>query len=370
MYGRYIRFASVAILGFALTAASVVHAQQGNASAERTGKQLFDAACATCHGTDGRGAPTVGFDIPLPDFTDCGFASREPDEDWLAVTHFGGPARAFDRMMPAYGDALTPAEMARIMGRVREFCRDEAWPRGELNLPRALVTEKAFPEDEAVWTGAFNAEGVGGVSQRLIYEKRWGPRNQFEFVVPFIAQERSPSNWIGGVGDLAFAFKRDLFHSLRTGSIFSVATEVVFPTGNADKGFGSGHMKFEPWVAFGQVLPSAGFLQFQGGFEIPSNRDRPDEVFFRTAIGKTFTPNLYGRTWTPMVEFLGSRNLVAGAPVSWDLLPQLQVSLSKRQHILLSGGVRIPATDSRNRSTQVVFYLLWDWFDGGLFSGW
>jgi hypothetical protein len=33
-------------------------------------------------------------------------------------------------------------------------------------------------------------------------------------------------------------------------------------------------------------------------------------------------------------------------------------------------GVRIPVTDADVRQTQVLFYLLWDWFDGGFFAGW
>ena len=50
-----------------------------------------------CHGADGRGSPPerVGFDVPLPDFTDCSFATREPDGDWFAVAHQGGPVRGF-----------------------------------------------------------------------------------------------------------------------------------------------------------------------------------------------------------------------------------------------------------------------------------
>ena len=45
-----------------------------------SGESVYRAACAACHGPDGRGAPqlTVGFDVPLPDFTDCSFNSREP----------------------------------------------------------------------------------------------------------------------------------------------------------------------------------------------------------------------------------------------------------------------------------------------------
>ena len=59
----------------------------------RTGKELYNAACAACHGVDGKGRPesTVGFDIPLPDLTDCNFASREPNGDWYYVAAQGGP---------------------------------------------------------------------------------------------------------------------------------------------------------------------------------------------------------------------------------------------------------------------------------------
>ena len=30
----------------------------------------------------------------------------------------------------------------------------------------------------------------------------------------------------------------------------------------------------------------------------------------------------------------------------------------------------LPATETAGRDTQVVMYLLWDWFDGGFFDGW
>jgi hypothetical protein len=71
-----------------------------------------------------------------------------------------------------------------------------------------------------------------------------------------------------------------------------------------------------------------------------------------------------------MIEFLSSRDLVDRAKVNWDIVPQMQVSLSKRQHILASVGVQFPANNTMGRSTQVLFYVLWDWFDGGWREGW
>ena len=84
-----------------------------------TDDELYTRACAACHGADGAGrsAEDVGFDTPLPDFTDCEFTSREPDPDWYAVIHQGGPVRAFDRMMPgAFGQFCAVATLGRVCG--------------------------------------------------------------------------------------------------------------------------------------------------------------------------------------------------------------------------------------------------------------
>jgi hypothetical protein len=57
----------------------------------RSGRQLYEAACAACHGRDGKGVSRtiVGFETPLPDFTNCSFVTPEPDADWMAVIHQG-----------------------------------------------------------------------------------------------------------------------------------------------------------------------------------------------------------------------------------------------------------------------------------------
>ena len=46
------------------------------------------------------------------------------------------------------------------------------------------------------------------------------------------------------------------------------------------------------------------------------------------------------------------------------------MSLSKLQHVLLSVGVRVPINEREERKPQLLTYLLWDWFDGGLFQFW
>ena len=339
-----------------------------------TGKEIYRAACVSYHGADGRGEAqtTVGFETPLPDFSDCNFSTREPVADWMAVVHGGGPVRAFSEIMPSFSEALTLEQIEKVANYVHGFCGDRSWPRGELNLPRALVTEKAFPEDEAVLTTSINTTGASAVENVIVYEKRFGARNQMEFVVPFSFQRQNTGTWFGGVGDVALGYKRLLAHSLESGSIFSVAGEVILPTGNEDRGFGKGVTVFEGFASYGQILPADFFAQFQGGIETPTHKDdASNAAFWRAVIGRTMSEDQgFGRAWSPMVEFLAERDFATGASVNWDIVPQMQVTLSKRQHIMANFGVRIPLTNTASRSTAVVFYLLWDQFDGGVFEGW
>ena len=339
-------------------------------SLERTGAELYQAACAACHGRDGRGAPQslVGLDLPLPDFTDCEFTTPEPDLDWTSVIHDGGPARAFDRRMPAFGEALSLEEIQRVIDHLRTFCRNTDWPRGELNLPRAFFTEKAFPENEAVYTVSIQQSQV---TNEFLYERRLGRRSQLEIAVPLEAVEPSAGDWRYGLGDVAFAVKHAFYHDLDRGSILGAGAEVIFPTGNEADGLGGGYAIGEPFVLFGQMLPGDGFVQAHVGMELPLNREaKPNEAYWRIAAGKSFVQHRWERTWTPMVELLGNRELLSGEKVYWDVVPQMQVTLSKRQHIMINAGLSLPVNGGDERPKRFVMYLLWDWFDGGLFEAW
>ena len=340
--------------------------------ADRTGAQIFEAACATCHARDGRGTPkpAVGFDVPIRDFTDC-TASAEPSPDWFAVVHEGGPVRALDRHMPAFGDALTADDIEKVVDHLRSFCADrEAWPLGDLNFPRAFFTEKAFPENETVLTTNFATGGDQAVGNELVYERRLGARNQLEVIVPIDFQQRASGQpWVKGIGDVALALRRTFLANASSGTIAAAGAEIVVPTGNADKGLGNGYTVFEPFAMWGQTLPRDSYFQMHGGIEIPSDGDATKEAYLRTAIGTTFAQDRgFGRAWSPQLEVLWARPF--GDESEWDVVPQLQVSLSKLQHVLLAGGVRVPLTQREERHPQVLVYFLWDWFDGGLFSFW
>lgn len=343
-------------------------------SAERvwqSAAEVYRAACAACHGADGTGMPeqVVGFDVELPDFTDCSFATREPDGDWLAVVHEGGPARGFSEIMPAFGDALGDEEIQMAVDHLRSFCEEDGWPRGDLNLPRPMFTEKAFVEDEAVITLGSTTEKPVEMVAELVFEKRFGSKSQLEVIVPFgVAQLED--HWVGGLGDIALGVKHAWLASTRSGSILSGIGEIILPTGLRRGGIGGGKVVIEPSLAYGQILGPAGFLHLQAGMEIPAEPGATLEAFWRAVYGYTFSQGRFGRSWSPMVEVLGKSDLEQGATVHWDIVPQLQVALNTRQHVLLNVAALVPLEPGKGRPVGVFVYLLWDWFDGGLGEGW
>jgi hypothetical protein len=271
--------------------------------------------------------------------------------------------------MPAFGSVLSAAEISLAIGHVRTFCTD-SWPRGDLNLPRAFFTEKAFPENEAVWTTVFATRPARAVSNVLVYEQRLGAKNQVEITAPIHFNEGADGQWTRGLGDVGVAFKRAMHASVQSGRIVAAGAEILFPTGNAALGLGRGDTIIEPFAMWGQLLPRNSFLQVHGGAELPAHPDRTsNELFLRTALGTTFAQDRgFGRAWTPQLELLWAKP--EGESPEWDLVPQVQVTLSKLQHVMVAVGARVPLTQRAERHPQALFYLLWDWFDGGFFDFW
>ncbi len=277
--------------------------------ADAPGHAIYAASCANCHGLDGAALDRslVAFEEELPDFTDCDFAAREPDADWIAVAHEGGPVRGFSEMMPAFRGALTEEQLGRVMAHIRTLCTDSRWPRGELNLPRPLLTEKAYPEDEWVVEGDGDLGEGNAIGSTLVYEYRFGPRSQVEVVIPYGWTRRSAGSdvhspvsgdgdrdhdrsdddrdksgpWSHGLGDVVLGLKHVLFHSLDTGTILSLGGEVILPTGDARAGLGAPGSALEPFFSFGQILPGDAFLQGQAGVEVPLYEEAETEGFGR-----------------------------------------------------------------------------------------
>jgi hypothetical protein len=92
-------------------------------------------------------------------------------------------------------------------------------------------------------------------------------------------------------------------------------------------------------LAWDQALPKDSFVQFHAGFERPSNLEiEKNSVYWRTALAQA---------WRSAGAACGShggsarrQELDTDAKAEWDLVPQMQVTLSVFQHIRASVGVR------------------------------
>jgi mono/diheme cytochrome c family protein len=366
-------------LGLLVLAVSGASAQTpAPAAASLTsGEAIFQAGCAGCHGANGEGAPQTStmFERPstFPDFTDCAGATPELDIDWKATITQGGHGRGFSPIMPSFAEELTSEQVDAVIRYMRGLCRSDRYPRGELNLPRPLRTEKAFPESEAIETMAFTTQHATSIDTEFSYEYRLSARNQIELAIPFAsmpAESGDVGARTGGIGDVAIGLKRVLFAS--HSSIVSGFGEIALPTGNSDRGLGSGTTTFSFHLMAGQTLPWNSFVQGQIGTDQPTNTDvAARTLFWRFNIGKSFRQeDGLGRLWSPMFEVVSDHDFAIGAPFVIDVLPQFQVTLNRRQHVRANVGLQIPASYREGRPKQLVFYLLWDWFDGGLFEGW
>jgi mono/diheme cytochrome c family protein len=360
----------LSLLASAATAQTLAPA----ARALTSGESIFQAGCAGCHGATGQGAPDTStmFDRPstFPDFTDCAGTTPELDVDWKATITQGGHGRGFSPIMPSFAEELTSEQVDAVIKYLRGLCRSDRFPRGELNLPRPLRTEKAFPESEAIETFGVATRHAPDIDTEFSYEYRLSARNQIELAIPYASLHDGSGARVGGIGDVAIGLKRVLFAS--HDAVVSGFGEIALPTGNSGKGLGSGGTTFSFHLMAGQILPGNSFVQAQVGTDQPVDTLlAPRTLFWRLNVGRSFRQEGgLGRLWSPMFEVVSDRDFQNGATADIDVIPQFQVTLNRRQHVRANVGLQIPASNRDGRSKQVVFYLLWDWFDGGFLEGW
>jgi hypothetical protein len=333
---------------------------------ELDGYTIYAQACASCHAADGRGSPTgTAIKVPLPDFTDCSFTTREPTSDWSYVTTHGGAGMGLSNQMPSFRGVLSDDEIEKVLDYIRGFCTDDRWPRGELNFRRPLFTSKAFPESEAVLSHELT-DGRGGdrnwVTQ-VAAEARVGPRGQVELVIPFVVDDPDPGATEGGVGDLALSYKHVLYASLPRMTIASASLEVVVPSGDRDDGLGDGTVKLEPSLHFGKQIEP---LVFQGQIKglAPIDEDRADRgVRYHVAASYPLGP--LRRDWWPTLEFEALQNVTADEE-SYFLTPQVYKAIRKRGHVAVALGVQVPVGGHQPFDYRLAAFLLWEYRDGGL----
>jgi hypothetical protein len=340
---------------YVLVAAAVTVASQAQPT---TIPEMWTAWCARCHAEDGTGRvaePTVTVE-PM-DFTDCKVTSPEPDVDWERAIAKGGPGVGLSPQMPAFEDSLTPTQINLFVSHIRGFCSEPGWPSGNVNFPRPILTEKAFPENEVVLLPAIahypedEAPSITDASFTAIYERRFGKQSMLEVSIPLVTTN-SLETRTSGLGDVAVGVKHAAYFN---GSrIISVGLELALPTGDRFKDHGSGALVIEPFVSAGMMLGNW-YWQSQLKPEISTNTVRTGHHFvYNTYIGRDTSeaPD----TWTLGVELNGEDDQVA-------LTPQFRKGLTGTGALAASFGMMLPLNKRDEQGMRWVGYLLWEYLE-------
>jgi hypothetical protein len=328
------------------------------------GKLIYAEACAACHAEDGRGQVTgLGFKEPLPDFTWCAFNSEETDRDWQTIVTEGGPVAGRSAVMPSFRDAMTDEQIRQVVAYLRTFCRED-WPRGELNFPRLLVTEKAWPENEVLITGQTSRTPTKEQQTMLAWigETRVGPRGQFELSVPLQINDPQGGGPLAGIGDVEIGGKYVLYDSLDRLAILSGGLNVTVPTGSMRRGLGDGTTIVAPFLAAGKAWGDL-IVQASSTYEYPTvERRAPKSLLYN--VGMTYPVLDVGRLTEgqALLELNGTREWGTTNPKHFQLFvtPGFRKVLNRSGTWAAAVGVQVPVTGPRDAEYRILGYLLYE----------
>jgi mono/diheme cytochrome c family protein len=108
--------------------------QTTDANVLATGRQLYAAHCAACHGAQLQGQPhwrerDANGRLPAPPHDASGHTWHHPDQVLFDITKYGVARAAnlqgYDSAMPAFEGVLTDAQIVAVLGWIRS-----TWPAG------------------------------------------------------------------------------------------------------------------------------------------------------------------------------------------------------------------------------------------------
>ena len=354
---RLCTFLTVACLGVVVYAANA----HGLLDPLLHGREIFQTNCIMCHGGDAKGTGHLAPALPVrpANLTDCRLTAEDRVEVVEGIIRHGGPYAGRSSVMPAFGNALTDAEIADVARYVKSLCTDPDWVPGELNFPRPLITGKAFPEQEMIVGGQFGRNGKNVSEYFGVLEYRVNGLTNIEITSRALSINPNIGPTESGFGDTGLSVKRVVAFSPRYRALASVGMELTLPTGNDRRGLGGGSVVFEPNLRAGVdwrqiVLQAAGALVFP---ERSSNINSMAKL--DAAIGRYFFPEPRLQI-TPMVEFNTTTRLSGPShgETKSAILPQVRV---KWLVWALGVGVQVPITDARDFEVRPLFDLVYEY---------
>ncbi len=354
---RLCTFLTVACLGAVVYAADV----HGLLEPLQHGREIFQKHCALCHGADAKGTGALAATLPRKpaNLTDCRLTAEDPVEVVQGVIRHGGPYVGLSSVMPAWQGTLSESEIADVAAYVKSLCADPNWLPGDLNFPRALITGKAFPDQELIVGGRFgrNSQKVTEIFGTVEY--RLDGLTNLEVKVPWLSINPDSGFTQSGLGDIALSVKRVVAYSLEHRALASLGLELGLPTGAKSRGLSSGEYVWEPNLRAGwdwnQVVIQAATRLVLPQDSMQNNAKVQNDI----ALGRYFQPDprLY---ITPMIEF-NTESRIAGSSkgeTRSNVLPEVRLQWLRWS---LGAGVQLPVSHLKDFDYRPLFDLVYEY---------
>tara|TARA_R110000782_G_scaffold191602_2_gene281414 strand:+ start:4041 stop:5153 length:1113 start_codon:yes stop_codon:yes gene_type:complete len=356
------------VIGFSI---SLVQAEE-----EISGKEVFQNNCAACHGEVGNPDPENPMfkesGILPANFTDALFSSREPAKDWFLVVKEGGAAKGFSKIMPAFKEILSDLQIEKVINYIKTLAGEHLYPSGDMNFILPIRTKKAFPEDEVVWKLRFqddaNNSSHDQIRNVIEIEKRIFKNTQLSLELSHKIDD-GIDNSHGNFYQIEPGIKQVVYQDPIKQFITSVGALLAIKTEESNSSD-----EFIPYIAIAKRLTKTLTMQGTARSTLPFENFSDGDVEISSVVH--WSSSLWPRSIKPGLE------LVASFPIEREtgtsrksfsqvsLIPQAQVGLNKRGHIMLNIGAEIPLNDTHRYDYRGYAYLVWDFADGGLFDGW
>jgi Cytochrome c len=363
----------ITIIFYMMTGYNISYVQ---AEEEVSSKDIYQSNCAACHGAVGKPDPEnpmfKELGILPANFTDALFSSREPSKDWFLVVKEGGAAKGFSKIMPAFKEVLSDLQIKKVINYIKTLAGEHAYPSGDMNFILPIRTKKAFPEDEVVWKLRFqddaNNSNRDQIRNVIEIEKRLFKNTQLSLELSHKIDD-GVDNGHGNFDQIEPGIKQVVYQDPAKQFITSVGALLAIKTEES-----SSSNEFIPYVAAAKRLTKTLTIQGTARSTLPFEKFSDGNVELSSVVH--WSPSPWPRSISPGLELVASFPIERGTGVSSksfsqvSLIPQAQIGLNKRGHIMLNLGAEIPLNDTERYDYRGYAYLIWDFADGGLFDGW
>lgn len=190
-------------------------------------------------------------------------------------------------------------------------------------MDNSFLVEEAYNQDPGVvqhiFNGIYSVDKISDPQQRrvdLSFTQEWpayGQAHQFSYTVPY-AFVREAGHWSDGVGDVLLNYRYQVYMNEKTLTAFAPRFSFVLPTGDEQKGFGSGTLGYQWNLPFSMTLGDRWFVHVNAGLTfLPNAGEPPAHDLLNYNLGGSVIYCLADR-FNLMLEWIGNWNQsVAGS---------------------------------------------------------